>query len=110
MFTTHKAWGDQDCYTEKRNVLTVCEQTIKNIGDYIPPSNICRNVVRGSDMACVCRKLNHEDERTISAIKLVHLASDCGKPLTVGSECGNKLDSAATTATSTKGISMSLQR
>ena len=90
MFTSHKAWGEQDCYADKRTILRVCINSIKISGDYAPPSYLCRHLVGTSDMACICRVLWPSDEHVVSAAKLIRLSSDCGQALPVGSKCGSK--------------------
>ncbi|TVU50834.1 hypothetical protein EJB05_02225, partial [Eragrostis curvula] len=88
MFTVHQAWGEQECYQEKANVENVCMNSITINGPYVPPIGHCCNVVRVSDMVCVCRILNKGDELVISSVKLVKVAHDCGQTLPVGSKCG----------------------
>ena len=90
MFTSHQAWSEQDCHEDKEKLLTICWDTIKIDGAYVRPTAFCRYFVKKVDMACVCRLLNPADEVTTSAVKLVHLAHDCGKALPVGSKCGSK--------------------
>jgi hypothetical protein len=41
-------------------------------------------------MACVCRVLKREEERTLSAFKLVNIAKDCGKPVPARRKCGSR--------------------
>ncbi|TVU08555.1 hypothetical protein EJB05_41964 [Eragrostis curvula] len=73
-YISHKAWGDQECYTEKENIEKGCKTSIKTRGNYVFPSTMCCDVVRASDMVCVCRILSDTDEHVISAIKLVQVA------------------------------------
>ena len=90
MFTSHKAWGEQDCYADKNTIKRVCINSIKISGNYVPPSYLCRHLVGTSDMACICRVLWPSDEHVVSTAKLIRLASDCGQALSVGSKCGSK--------------------
>lgn len=92
IFTTHQAWGEQDCHDEKEDVEKYCIGSIKINGDYEPTTAMCRQVVGRSDMACICCLLNPRDEVHVSAVKLVRLARDCRKPLPSGSRCGSKYD------------------
>jgi len=88
--TSHQALSEQDCHEDKEKLLTICLDTIKIDCAYVHPTALCRYFVKKVDMACVCRLLNPVDEVTTSAVKLVHLAHDCGKALPNGSKCGNK--------------------
>jgi hypothetical protein len=91
MFASHQALSEQDYHEDKEKLLTICWDTIKIDGAYVPPTAFCRYFVKKKvNMACVCRLLNPANEVTTSAVKLVHLAHDCGKALLVGSKCGNK--------------------
>jgi hypothetical protein len=90
MFSSHQALSEQDCHEDKEKLLTICWDTIKIDGAYVPPTRFCRYFVQKVDMACVCRVLNPADEVTTSVVKLVRLAHDCGKALPVGSKCGSK--------------------
>lgn len=45
MFTSHQAWGEQDCHDGKKVLLVVCHDTVKIDGDYVPPNPSCRRVV-----------------------------------------------------------------
>lgn len=90
MFTSHQAWGEQDCHEDKETILMVCYDSIEINGDYVPPTNICRRAVEKYDMACICRILKPGEEVVISAFKLVRLARDCGKTLPIRSKCGSK--------------------
>ena len=104
MFTSHQAWSEQDCHEDKEKLLiTICWDTVKIDGAYVPPADFYCHFVQIVDMASVCRLLYPVDEVTTSAVKkslqltsvvtlskLVHLAHDCGKALPIGSKCGSK--------------------
>jgi hypothetical protein len=90
MLVTHQAWGEVDCYFDKKLVKNKCERNIKMRGDYIHPGNECCNAVRRSDMVCVCLKMSLEEEARISMAKMVMVARDCGKPIPPKSKCGSK--------------------
>ncbi|KAM3370071.1 hypothetical protein ACQJBY_017753 [Aegilops geniculata] len=87
-FAAHLAAGEKDCYDERDNIMHICIKSIKKDGFYVPPSQDCRKEVKKVDMPCICRVLTASDERTVSPVKLVHLAHDCKIKLTVGSKCG----------------------
>ncbi|TVU30210.1 hypothetical protein EJB05_21820, partial [Eragrostis curvula] len=90
MFATHEALGEHDCYHEKENVKVKCKKNLDIVSPYVRPragSKCCRTV-RESDMVCVCRTLTRAEEDEISAVKLVDVADDCGKPVPVGNKCG----------------------
>nr|TKW06245.1 hypothetical protein SEVIR_7G230100v2 [Setaria viridis] len=89
IFTTHQAWGEEDCYEEKRSIIKYCIKSIRIRGKYVPPSRTCRVYVELCDMACVCHVLTPQDELRISAFKLVRLARDYGVPVPAGSKCGS---------------------
>ena len=86
----HQVVGDADCYKEKQMVMRLCNDSIKIGGDYVPPTDLCRQYVSRVDMVCICHKLTSYDELVVSAIKLVHLAQDCHKPVPSRSKCGSK--------------------
>lgn len=90
IFATHQVWGEQECYKEKDQVKTNCMRAIGIHGDYARPSKDCCQIVKHSDMICICRILKPIDEVNISVVKLVHVASVCGKPLPSGTKCGSK--------------------
>lgn len=88
MIATHQSWGEKDCYGEKEKVKSRCRESIA-IEDDIPPDHECCKAVKESDMICVCRILRIDEETNISAVKLVHVAKTCGKPVPVGNKCGS---------------------
>ncbi|KAJ1277507.1 hypothetical protein BS78_04G009300, partial [Paspalum vaginatum] len=90
MLVTHQAWGDQDCYHEKDLVIEECMHTLKLHHPYVEPSNKCRSLVQSTDMDCVCRVLNTQDEARIDPRKIIRLPRECGMTLTVGGKCGSK--------------------
>ncbi|KAF8704169.1 hypothetical protein HU200_031664 [Digitaria exilis] len=65
-------------------------KTITLEGDYVDPSNKCRETVQKSYMACVCRVISVDEQLKISVVKLVRLARACGKIVPAGSKCGSK--------------------
>ncbi|VAH51675.1 uncharacterized protein LOC119368306 [Triticum dicoccoides] len=87
-FAAHLAAGEKDCYDEKDMIMSICIESIKKQGFYTPPSPDCSKEVKKVDMPCICRVLTASDERTVSPVKLVHLAHDCKIKLPVGSKCG----------------------
>lgn len=90
MLTTQLVWGEEDCYDQKKAVKLRCMKTIKLDGDYVDPSDKCRETVQKSDMACVCRVISPHEQLRISVVKLVRLARACGKIVPAGSKCGSK--------------------
>ena len=91
LFIAHQAAGDTDCYREKQIVQRICKDSITIRGAFVSPNDLCRQYVsQVADMVCICHKLTSWDELVISAVKLVHLAQDCHKPLPSGSKCGSK--------------------
>ncbi|KAJ1271840.1 hypothetical protein BS78_06G156500 [Paspalum vaginatum] len=90
MLGKHQVWGETDCYQEKESVKFECKNSIRNSGPYVlpRPGDRCCAVVEASDMACICRILDEEEEKTISAARLVRVAERCGNPLPNGSNCG----------------------
>ena len=64
MFTSHQAWSEQNFHEDKEKVLTICWDTVKIDGAYVPPTNFCNHFVEKVDMACVCRLLYPVDEVT----------------------------------------------
>ncbi|KAF8650527.1 hypothetical protein HU200_021676 [Digitaria exilis] len=89
MFTAQHVWGEQDCYEEKRLLKQHCLRSIINMGRYLPPTAICMIVVETSDMNCICRVINDEDEQALNMEKIVRLARECGNPVT-DEKCGSK--------------------
>jgi hypothetical protein len=75
---------------DKKVVLQSCKKTIKIGTNCEPPSPKCRRAVEASDVACICRILSIKEQRYVSAVKLVDLAADCGKPVPAGNKCGGK--------------------
>jgi hypothetical protein len=65
-------------------------KTITIIGHYVNPSQTCVDVVKKSDMACICRILIPEEEAEISIMKILHLARECHNPVPARSRCGSK--------------------
>ena len=53
-----------------------CMKTLNIITDYVKPSEICCQIVRASDMTCVCHALEPNEEvlQKASAVKLVRLS------------------------------------
>lgn len=90
MFTTHQAWGEQDCHNEKISVIRKCQKIIEIGTPYARPRGACRRAVESSDMACVCRIITEDEEFYISVSKIVQLARDCGKIIPEGAKCGSK--------------------
>jgi len=90
MFLAHQACGEPDCHTEKLSVMIHCIRTIKHNRAYHFPTVNCIEAVQKSDIPCVCHILNEDDEKKISAEKLVRLACQLGKTLQTGSKCGSK--------------------
>lgn len=90
MFLAHQACGEPDCYAEKRTVMIQCIRTIKRNGAYHFPTVDCIEAIQKSDIPCVCHILSEDDEKEISAEKLVRLARQLGKTLQTGSKCGSK--------------------
>ncbi|CAL5031131.1 unnamed protein product [Urochloa decumbens] len=88
ILATHLTWGEVDCHHEKQAVMHKCMKTITIVGDYVDPSNKCREIVQESNMACICRNIEIEDQLKISVVKLVRLARQCGKLVPIGSKCG----------------------
>ena len=89
-FTAHQAWGEKDCYQQRDLVKRDCDKTIKINEPYKPPTAECIGAVKLSDMVCICRILTPDDEKEISAPKLLRLAEECNRPVPVGSKCGCK--------------------
>ncbi|TVU15199.1 hypothetical protein EJB05_38706, partial [Eragrostis curvula] len=88
LLATHQALGNKDCHGEKELVKQKCKSNISISGDYVHPDHECCRVVKESDMICVCRILRLDEESTISAVKLVDVAHDCGNPVPDGKPCG----------------------
>jgi hypothetical protein len=89
MFTKHQVLGDQECYGQKTSLKYACMETIKLGGAYEPPTGSCRCVVRKSDLTCICRIFNIQDESEISIAKFLRLARECGKQVTGIPKCGS---------------------
>jgi hypothetical protein len=41
-------------------------------------------------MACVCRSITLEEQLTISVMKVVDVAKECGNPVPPGNKCGSE--------------------
>ncbi|KAG0539841.1 hypothetical protein BDA96_03G356800 [Sorghum bicolor] len=89
IFLAHQACGEPDCHTEKLLVMIHCRRTIKHNGAYHFPTVDCIEAIQKSDIPCVCHILDQDDEKKISAEKLVTLARQLGKTLQTGSKCGS---------------------
>ncbi|OEL27589.1 hypothetical protein BAE44_0011399, partial [Dichanthelium oligosanthes] len=88
----HQVWSEKDCYHEKELAKIACTKSIAIVGPYVRPrpGDKCCTTVKASDMVCICRKLSKEEERKISAVRLVDVAEDCKKPIPVGSIYASK--------------------
>ncbi|KAJ1287720.1 hypothetical protein BS78_02G032500, partial [Paspalum vaginatum] len=87
MLTTHLVHCERDCHDEKTKVIYDCDEELEIPGPYMPPRPSCIRTVKKSDMECICHILSPEDEKTVSAYKMLRLARDCG--MTVGRTCGS---------------------
>jgi bacterioferritin-associated ferredoxin len=46
--------------------------------------------MRSADMACICRSITPEEQITISVMKVVDVAKECGNPVPSGNKCGSE--------------------
>jgi hypothetical protein len=71
MFRIGEAF-DNDCHPQKSLVLNNCIDTIRKEGKYVPPEDKCRKAVEhdNTDMVCICRILNPNDEKHVDPKKL----------------------------------------
>ncbi|AQK42482.1 Putative bifunctional inhibitor/lipid-transfer protein/seed storage 2S albumin superfamily protein [Zea mays] len=88
MLSTHQALGNKEnCDKDKDFIKRQCERCI-GVGRKFPTTKLCCNAIKRADMACVCRSITLEEQLTISVMKVVDVAKECGNPVPPGNKCG----------------------
>jgi hypothetical protein len=90
MLSTHQALGNKEnCDKDKDFIKRQCEKCI-GVGRKFPTTQLCCNAIKRADMACVCRSITLEEQLTISVVKVVDVAKECGNPVPPGNKCGSE--------------------
>jgi hypothetical protein len=90
LFIMPRSWGENDCHLQKLQFMHTCYMHIRRNTGYLKPISTCCKIVRTYDMACVCRSINDQDEKTIDGKHAYFVTRDCHNPVPAGNKCGSK--------------------
>ncbi|PIA48263.1 hypothetical protein AQUCO_01400683v1 [Aquilegia coerulea] len=74
------ATDNNDCLSDITRIKEHCFSYIQIIGPDVLPSSECCDIIRGVDVACICKSATDEIKQTISMSRFGLVARLCGNP------------------------------
>ncbi|KAJ4960670.1 hypothetical protein NE237_020580 [Protea cynaroides] len=84
----NKITTQEECQGDVQGLQTQCMKFVQKSGPVSDPTTSCCDVVKKTDVACMCGKIPPSLEEKMSSEKLQHVAQYCGNPIPPGVKCG----------------------
>ncbi|KAF8022236.1 hypothetical protein BT93_G2391 [Corymbia citriodora subsp. variegata] len=80
--------AQQSCHADMQGLSLQCMPYIQKGAPRTQPSQGCCDLVKNTDVSCMCKHLSHEVEQRLNMDNVVYVAGYCGNPLSHGMQCG----------------------